>query len=193
MRNGFGLKLLHKFFNLPFLQLQKETLLKQLERNEAETRATIQELDVYADSDEANYNKFLDNLIRKRREIADSNANIPVQVSSNATVSSQQGIVQTEVKRSQSGPIVIGAGKPIPFGSAVNNAGVPKSFSQNAGFAGKSNGVEGNLPDVRSLEINPIASVEEFCPDGGQLDRSFLEDVQTSPKSNVNNVVDSDR
>nr|CAI5860725.1 unnamed protein product [Callosobruchus analis] len=74
MRNGFGLKLLHKFFNLPFLQLQRETLLRQLERNEAETKATIQELDVYCDSDDANYGKFLDTLVKKRREVADLNS-----------------------------------------------------------------------------------------------------------------------
>lgn len=178
MRNGFGLKLLHKFFNLPFLQLQRETLLKQLERNEAEINATVQELDVYCSSDEANYNKFLDNLIKKRREVADSNANIP-------QPSSQISQTQSDVKRSQSGPIVIGAGKPIPFG----NTAVVKSTSHNSGFIAKETG----LNDVRRVEINPIASVEEFCPDG-QIDRNFLDDVQSSPKnSNLNDLNDSDR
>lgn len=113
MRNGFGLKLLHKFFNLPFLQLQRETLLRQLERNEVETNATVQELDMYCDSDEANYSKFLDNLVKKRREIADSNANIPAQIKVPQNVGTGPG----EVKRSQSGPIVIGAGRPIPYGN----------------------------------------------------------------------------
>lgn len=72
MRNGFGLKLLHKFFNLPFLQLQRETLLKQLETNEQETQLTIQELDLFQESDDADYNKFLDNLVNRRRAVADS-------------------------------------------------------------------------------------------------------------------------
>jgi hypothetical protein len=55
MRNGFGLKLIHKFFNLPFLQLQRETLMKQLATNTEETSLTIQELNFYLESDDANY------------------------------------------------------------------------------------------------------------------------------------------
>lgn len=197
MRNGFGLKLLHKFFNLPFLQLQRETLLKQLARNEAETDATIQELDAYGDSDEANYNKFLDNLVKKRREIADSNANIPTnspQINISAASQQSANVPQSEVKRSQSGPIVIGAGKPIPFSAGIVKATprIPKSQSQNSGFVTKLGVTEG-IPDIRRLEISPITSVEEFCPDGGQLDRSFLDDVQNTPQSNANDAVDSDR
>lgn len=34
MRNGFGLRLLHKFLGLPFLRLQKDTLNALLERNQ---------------------------------------------------------------------------------------------------------------------------------------------------------------
>jgi len=55
MRNSYGLKFIHKFFNLPFLQLQKETLLKQLETNAEEKLVTIEELNFYLESDEANY------------------------------------------------------------------------------------------------------------------------------------------
>ncbi|KAF5287675.1 hypothetical protein FQA39_LY15775 [Lamprigera yunnana] len=205
MRNGFGLKLLHKFFNLPFLQLQKETLLRQLERNEEETRATIQELDMYFESDEANYNKFLDSLIKRRREVADLNANIPPQVPVSQSLT-PPSIPQDTIKRSQSGPIIIGGGKPIPYNpltgtsyKKVNDApSIPKSSSQGSGFASKLIGKDridikdDSLPDLRRLELNSITSVEEFCPDGGQLDRTFLEDVQSSPHSNPNEVVDSD-
>lgn len=60
MKNGFGLKMLHKFFSLPFLLLQKETYLQQLARNESETNITIQEIDVYLKSDEADYLKYVE-------------------------------------------------------------------------------------------------------------------------------------
>ncbi|KAG8190585.1 hypothetical protein JTE90_014061 [Oedothorax gibbosus] len=71
MRNGFGLKYLHKFFNLPFLQLQRETLLKQLEINKGEIQATVEELDCLSESEEQNYDVFLDNLTNRRRQVAE--------------------------------------------------------------------------------------------------------------------------
>lgn len=37
MRNGFGLRLLHKFMGLPFLRLQKDTLQALMARNERDT------------------------------------------------------------------------------------------------------------------------------------------------------------
>lgn len=57
MRNGFGLKYLHKFLNLPFLQLQRETLLAQLETNANETLATVTELDIFQAGPDADYNQ----------------------------------------------------------------------------------------------------------------------------------------
>lgn len=191
MRNGFGLKLLHKFFNLPFLQLQRETLLRQLERNEAETNSTVQELDMFCDSDDANYGKFLDSLIKKRREVADSNANIPPIIKPQLN---QTNVPQSDIKRSQSGPIVIGAGKPIPYGniSHINKKPtitphISKSSSMSSGFVSKlgiDNGISDGIPDLRRLEVSPITSVEEFCPDGGQL-TGFLDDVQLNIQSNI--------
>ncbi|VEN33512.1 unnamed protein product [Callosobruchus maculatus] len=195
MRNGFGLKLLHKFFNLPFLQLQRETLLRQLERNEAETKATIQELDVFCDSDDANYGKFLDTLVKKRREVADLNSNVH-RVAQTQAQSSPAG----EVRRSQSGPIVIGAGQPIPYGNtAVNKkpsalSQISKSSSVSSGFVSKvgvDNGIGDGMPDLRRLEVSPITSVEEFCPDGGHLG-GFLDDVQFNAQNSIKEEEQSD-
>ena len=71
MRNGFGLKFLHKFFSLPFLHLQRETYLKLLETNCHEIHATCLELDTLCESEEQDYDKFLDYITDKRRRAAD--------------------------------------------------------------------------------------------------------------------------
>jgi len=54
MRNGFGLRYLHKFLNVPFLQLQKVSLLQQVATNERETALTLSELDLYQETNTDN-------------------------------------------------------------------------------------------------------------------------------------------
>ncbi|XP_049326315.1 rab-like protein 6 isoform X2 [Astyanax mexicanus] len=60
MKNGFGLKYLHRFFNIPFLQLQRETLLRQLETNQLDMDATLEELTVQQETEDQNYDIFLE-------------------------------------------------------------------------------------------------------------------------------------
>lgn len=254
MRNGFGLKLLHKFFNLPFLQLQRETLLKQLETNEEETRLTIQELDLFQDSDDANYNKFLDNLVNRRRALADSVSasilvpNVTSSLSNHNILSSNGNTnVNAEVKRSISMPGPIGGGTPIPIKNidlkslpkkenlihASENQVVPiknsqtsplsttqnilKTDSKMAEFLNENSDRRDSINKSQSLmskifgnkkeeeidrvtHINntntnvPLTSVEDFIPDDGLLDRSFLEDTnQVSPQKIQHEELDSER
>ena len=67
MRNGFGLQYIHQFLNIPFLQLQRESLLQQLQINARDMDASLEEIDAYARSSENNYDSFIDMLSNKRR------------------------------------------------------------------------------------------------------------------------------
>ncbi|XP_063973713.1 rab-like protein 6 [Diachasmimorpha longicaudata] len=209
MRNGFGLKLLHKFFNLPFLQLQRETLLKQLETNAEETQLTCQELDLFQESDDADYDKFLDNLVHRRRVIADSTSAtvlVPNVTSSLSTHHHTQGVggnsSTPEVRRSSiSRPM--GGGTPIPIKQLEK---IPRKSSSLSKF---SSGEVNSSPrdsvveaedviqqigknSLGKREEGTLMSVEDFVPDDGNLDRSFLEDSQSSPLKNQNENPDTD-
>ncbi|XP_077778925.1 uncharacterized protein LOC144326246 isoform X2 [Podarcis muralis] len=67
MKNSFGLKYLHKFFNIPFLQLQRETLLRQLETNQLDIDATLEELSVQQETEDQNYEIFLEAMEARSR------------------------------------------------------------------------------------------------------------------------------
>lgn len=55
MSNGFGLRLIYKWIGISFLQLQRENIMNHLETNGSETKIMTMELDVYQQSNEANY------------------------------------------------------------------------------------------------------------------------------------------
>ncbi|XP_018493692.1 rab-like protein 6 [Galendromus occidentalis] len=99
MSNGFGLRFLHKFFNVPFLQLQREALLGQLERNRREIEATCEELDLLLESDEANYDLFVDRLGQKRRQAAESCANIAAVPGASAGKITGQGVLPSKLPK----------------------------------------------------------------------------------------------
>lgn len=212
MSNGFGLKLLHKFFCLPFLQLQRETLLQQLQRNQSESQVTLQELDLYQQSDEADYDKFLENLTSRRRQMAEVNAvSAPIISSSQSTlqlgtvrqpgtsaalVSLHPAASEFAKSRSLSVPEVRLAAPPAqPFKPATTDTKSPDipDATNGGGFMSKIFGkskdgaeekISGNSSGLGTGFESLVASVEEFVPDGGELDRSFLE--ETVPQSNIN-------
>ncbi|XP_026323862.1 rab-like protein 6 [Hyposmocoma kahamanoa] len=91
MRNGFGLRLLHKFLSVPFLRLQRTSLLEQLQRNQKDMEEIEKDLDDYQNSEEIHYNLFVERLANKRRQ------NTP----------------EVRPANDRSPSIVLGAGKPI--------------------------------------------------------------------------------
>ncbi|GFR79798.1 rab-like protein 6 [Elysia marginata] len=116
MRNGFGLKYLHMFFNLPFLQLQRETLLKQLETNSNDIQSTVEELEIHEDSEEQNYDLFLESLTQKRRAQQEKLAE-PV-------------LAQANLKQDKSGSLVDKDGNPYVEPEPPAQGTVPRSASQ---------------------------------------------------------------
>lgn len=72
MKNGFGLKLIEKFFNIPFLKLQEANLLKQLELNRQEYMTTQEELQLMQESINKEYEHHLELETIKRRQQADA-------------------------------------------------------------------------------------------------------------------------
>ena len=74
MRTGFGLKYIYKFFNIPYLQLQRETLMQQLETNAKEMDSICEELQEVEENIENDYDAFSQNLNVTRRQQQEENA-----------------------------------------------------------------------------------------------------------------------
>lgn len=195
MRNGFGLRLLHKFLGLPFLRLQRDTLMQLLERNTRDTDICNMEITEFLKSDNSDYNKFLDTLSNKRRQVADSNS-----------ASHQSGQIVTHPGGTQefrpTKSIIIGGGQPIVVPGQLGKpqiAATDKTASQRAGIMSNIFGkgeIQEALPATpsipRAIVEQSIVSVEEFCPDNNVLDKGFLEDLSTSDSQFGAATVDGD-
>lgn len=236
MRNGFGLRLLHKFLGLPFLRLQKETLMSLIQRNERDTEVCSFELTEFLKSDDADYNKFLDNLVNRRRQVADSNPKtlaptiLSHSVSATSIASSTSSTNTTpDIRPTKS--IIIGGGQPIVIPGQINITNDPKmrqQISQAAsaaaaaattsqaprlitevpnkqptGFIASLFNKGGEIQDALvvppqtamnrlSITEQKVISVEEFCPDGGMLDKGFLDDVPSGRDGQNNDYMDSE-
>ncbi|XP_020503057.1 rab-like protein 6 isoform X1 [Labrus bergylta] len=136
MKNGFGLKYLHRFFNIPFLQLQRETLLRQLETNQLDMDATLEELCVQQETEDQNYDIFLENLESRKGygspgpangQSPSSGSQSPIVPPSGASTGSsspstpQPPILSQVIPQSPS----VSASSPPPSSTAVSGAASP--------------------------------------------------------------------
>ncbi|XP_049698593.2 rab-like protein 6 [Helicoverpa armigera] len=191
MRNGFGLRLLHKFLSVPFLRLQKTSLLEQLQRNQRDVEEIEKELDDFQNSEESHYNLFVDRLANKRRQSA--------------------GQLEHRPANDRSPSIVLGAGKPIVPPSV--NPLVAQSLAGN-GLKTQSHYVSSELTKPKnqvSMEMTPPRlpqqdsgpstpsgvniSASSGCLDefyAGTLDSSFLEDLPAIATSNQEIAYDTE-
>lgn len=224
MRNGFGLKYLHKFFNLPFLNLQRETLMKQLEINVLDMESTLEELDIHEESEEQNYDVFIDSICNKRRQqqeelsksategatlkqevtsSPDTNTEIPVPKS--LSMPSLQKSAVSPKESASVGSTPVGAGQSLPIETPTPPEPANQPTEQKTGFFSRlfksKDSAASKKPDAEpesaapSAPVEAVTSVEDFVPDGGVIDNSFLEDakeVKDSGKTEVNSDSDSE-
>ncbi|VDI12638.1 Hypothetical predicted protein [Mytilus galloprovincialis] len=223
MCNGFGLRYMHKFFNLPYLQLQRESLLKQLEVNSEDFRSTVEELDIHEESEEQNYDVFIDNLSNKRRQQQDkfsgsatsesdlkqevviensSASGVPKSLSMPAlqqTTISNKSESKTPTNQEPVPPISSPDEKPSKqVKSPDQPPAKPTEPEQKTGFFSrlfKSKETHVEKKDVKETikEDDPVTDVDEFIPDGGAIDASFLDDSKdTKDNGKSKNVEESD-
>ncbi|MGH0180092.1 UNVERIFIED_CONTAM: hypothetical protein FKN15_003327 [Acipenser sinensis] len=202
MRNGFGLKYLHRFFNIPFLQLQRETLLRQLETNQLDIDATLEELTVQQETEDQNYEMYT--LLT-----ASSPSPPPLAMTGTAPSAAEiQTAQQAEAPppppaQAQEPSPPIPSLSPAPFPSAAATPVPPpqkrsiisRLFGSSSTPETPTNKPESSLPTPME---GVVKSVDDFVPDDG-LDRSFLEDttpqrdkVKPQPQPRASHDSDSD-
>uniref|UniRef100_A0A6I8NR71 Rab-like protein 6 n=1 Tax=Ornithorhynchus anatinus TaxID=9258 RepID=A0A6I8NR71_ORNAN len=206
MKNSFGLKYLHKFFNIPFLQLQRETLLRQLETNQLDIDATLEELSVQQETEDQNYEIFLEMMEARSRGHAS-----PPATDGQSPSSGSQSPTVAPGSTGSSGP---STPQPAPQQPAANCTAAPGHPPSAAGAPpaeaqppappqrrGIISRLFGSAPASEAAPSPPeipagVQSVEDFVPEDS-LDRSFLEDVaprkdEKKGKTKVQHDSDSD-
>uniref|UniRef100_A0A182QYT9 Uncharacterized protein n=1 Tax=Anopheles farauti TaxID=69004 RepID=A0A182QYT9_9DIPT len=182
MRNGFGLRLLHKFFGIPFLYLQKSALEASLRKNAQDLDICRLEIDEYQKSDDSDYGRFLDNLISKKK----------AREGANPQAATSPG--RPEIRPTKS--IILGGGHPIIVPDRNSHLAVASTTTVNTAKLTPQRQQE--QQPTRSSTMTSLASdiggfgkidnVDEFCPDGGVLDKSFLEDTLDSGTSRQQSI-----
>uniref|UniRef100_G3RVP3 Rab-like protein 6 n=1 Tax=Gorilla gorilla gorilla TaxID=9595 RepID=G3RVP3_GORGO len=194
MKNSFGLKYLHKFFNIPFLQLQRETLLRQLETNQLDMDATLEELSVQQETEDQNYGIFLEMMEARSRGHASplaANGQSPssgsqspvVPAGAVSTGSSSPGTPQPapQLPLNAAPPSSL---PPVPPSEALPPPACPSAPAPRRSIISR---LFGTSPATEAAPPPPepvpaaeapatVQSVEDFVPDD-RLDRSFLEDT----------------
>uniref|UniRef100_A0A8C7BE20 RAB, member RAS onco family like 6 n=1 Tax=Neovison vison TaxID=452646 RepID=A0A8C7BE20_NEOVI len=169
MKNSFGLKYLHKFFNIPFLQLQRETLLRQLETNQLDVDATLEELSVQQETEDQNYDIFLEMMEARSRGHASPLAANGQSPSSGSHALSHWSLELVNRDGAHLLPPGQTAPQPSPMGRWTRGKR-PLSSPE---------------PAPAAEAPAKVQNVEDFIPEES-LDRSFLDD--TAPQGDEKKV-----
>ncbi|KAF7493581.1 Rab-like protein 6 [Sarcoptes scabiei] len=182
MRNGFGLRFLYKFFNLPYLHLRREALLNQLSRNATEIEATRMELDAMNQSEEFDYDRFLEMITNKRRAVADQLSAISSTKNATNILSKNEAIIENssngnnriEPIQKPTPSIIIGANVPLEP-KFQNQLQMRSSLSQRV----SSSDLNQSNPKIVPGSKSSVKNIEDFVPDDCEQSvfRKFLDEA----------------
>ncbi|XP_039905984.1 rab-like protein 6 isoform X1 [Simochromis diagramma] len=167
MKNGFGLKYLHKFFNIPFLQLQRETLLRQLETNQLDMDATLEELCVQQETEDQNYEIFLENLESRSKGYGSpgpANGQSPSSGSQSPIVPPSGASTGSSSPSTPQPPI---PSQPLPQSPSVSTTSPPPPTAAAGGAASPA-------AEVKSLAQSPEHLQSPAAGASGPQKRSFI-------------------
>ncbi|XP_064394924.1 rab-like protein 6 [Halichondria panicea] len=177
MKNGFGLTHLHKFLSVPFLQLQQETLLQQLQGNREQTLAAKEELDSASKSDDQNYDMFLEKI---QKIVDDRKKKSEPPLTPDSTPS--RGNDSPRLRSSISEKVEEEPTTPVGVAAEQQRSGSLSSklfsgFRSRTKEAAKNQEVPSESP--RPVKARPTMMIDDFVPEGGEVE-SFLEDSEES-------------
>jgi len=182
LRNGFGLKFLHRFFNVPFLTLQRQSLLQQLEVNSRDMAATQEELDLYMETEEANYQLFADSKTASRRAAAEQAAPAP-----STSIVAGQPSNMVEMRASAPIPDISYSNKlssaPIPdisYSNKLSSASIPDISNSNKPYPSLTAAVAPTLPSPRHHQTD---TVDSFVPEDKDFDNFLTEETREGTRS----------
>ncbi|XP_078357659.1 rab-like protein 6 [Oculina patagonica] len=167
LKNGFGLKYIHKFFNLPFLLLQRETLLKQLQVNAEDTESTLEELQIHKETEEQDYEKFVSMLDKRRKDNEAKKA---------AAAAAAEGDAQQNT--SSTAPADVESSAKARNGSASSDGSSHRQRKTRR--TPSATGQEANQEVLPQNGLtHSSANIDEFVPDD-ELDAGFLDEEGSS-------------
>jgi len=192
MKSGFGLKFIHKFFNLPFLLLQRESLMKQLQINHLDVESCLEELVFEQTSEGHNYENFLQSL-KERGNKTQGNKSSSSNLSNSTSPKTTKQINSKESSEKEKKEDATVNDKHIsttdeslqpttkpPRPSFMSRFFKSSTSTTKEEVSSSSADIDHKVKDVETSVA--VSNIDDFVPDSGDVNNFFEDEPSTSPK-----------